>query len=244
MADALLALKDVRAGYGDAVVLDDLSFEIPEKGSLAVLGRNGVGKTTLLLTIMGNTSIKRGTLLWRGNDITGIQPYRRARLGIGWVAQEREIFPSLSLEENLTVAARTGIWNLSRIYDLFPRLAERRQSKGNQLSGGEQQMLAIARALMTNPSLLLLDEPLEGLAPIIVEELVRAIRRMIAEQGTAFILIEQHAQMALSLTDQAIVLERGRIVHRARSRDLLQDAAMLDRLIGLRVSDATGTAAS
>ncbi len=244
MADALLTLKDVRAGYGDAVVLDDLSFEIPEKGSLAVLGRNGVGKTTLLLTIMGNTSIKRGAMLWRGQDITGIQPYRRARLGIGWVAQEREIFPSLSVEENLTVAARAGIWDLTRIYDLFPRIAERRQAKGNQLSGGEQQMLAIARALMTNPALLLLDEPLEGLAPIIIEELVRAIRRMIAEQGTAFILIEQHAQMALSLTDQAIVLERGRIVHRARSRDLLQDAATLDRLIGLRVADATGTAAS
>jgi len=244
MADALLALKDLRAGYGDAVVLDDLSFEIPEKGSLAVLGRNGVGKTTLLLTIMGYTSLKRGAVLWRGKEITGIPSYQRARLGIGWVAQEREIFPSLSLEENLTVAARPGIWDLSSVYDLFPRLAERRQSKGNQLSGGEQQMLAIARALMTNPALLLLDEPLEGLAPIIVEELVRAIRRMIAEQGTAFVLIEQHAQMALSLTDQAIVLERGRIVHRARSRDLLQDAATLDRLIGLRVSDATGTAAS
>ena len=244
MADALLALNDVRAGYGDAVVLDDLSFEIPENGSLAVLGRNGVGKTTLLLTIMGNTSIKRGALLWRGKDITGTPPYRRARLGIGWVAQEREIFPSLSVEENLTVASRPGIWELSRIYNLFPRIGERRQAKGNQLSGGEQQMLAIARALMTNPALLLLDEPLEGLAPIIVEELVRAIRRMIAEQGTAFMLIEQHAQMALSLTDEAIVLERGRIVHRARSRDLLQDAATLDRLIGLRVADVTETLAS
>jgi branched-chain amino acid transport system ATP-binding protein len=244
MADALLALKDVRAGYGDAVVLDDLSFEVPEQGSLAVLGRNGVGKSTLLLTIMGNTSIKRGALFWRGQDITGIQPYRRARLGIGWVAQEREIFPSLSVEENLTVAARPGVWELSRIYDLFPRIAERKQAKGNQLSGGEQQMLAIARALMTNPDLLLLDEPFEGLAPIFVEELVRAIRRMIAVLGSAFILIEQHAQMALSLTDQAIVLERGRIVHRARSRDLLQDAATLDRLIGLRVTEAAGTGAS
>jgi len=244
MADALLALNDVRAGYGDAVVLDDLSFEIPENGGLAVLGRNGVGKTTLLLTIMGNTSIKRGALLWRGMDITGIPPYRRARLGIGWVAQEREIFPSLSVEENLTVASRPGIWELSRIYDLFPRIGERRQAKGNQLSGGEQQMLAIARALMTNPALLLLDEPFEGLAPIIVEELVRAIRRMIAEQGTAFILIEQHAQMALSLTDEAVVLERGRIVHRARSRDLLRDTATLDRLIGLRVADVAETSAS
>ena len=237
MADALLTLKDVRAGYGDAVVLDDLSFEIPENGSLAVLGRNGVGKTTLLLTIMGYTSVKRGAVLWRGNSITGLQPHRRARLGIGWVAQEREIFPSLSVDENLTVAARAGIWNLSRIYDLFPRLAERRQSKGNQLSGGEQQMLAIARALMTNPALLLLDEPLEGLAPIIVEEVVRAMRRMIAEQGTAFILVEQHAEVALSLTEHAIVLERGAIVHRARSQELLKDHATLDRLIGLRLAE-------
>jgi branched-chain amino acid transport system ATP-binding protein len=237
MAEPLLALKNLRAGYGDAVVLDDLSLEVPENGSLAVLGRNGVGKSTLLLTIMGYTDVQRGAVLWRGADMTREQPHTRARRGIGWVAQEREIFPSLTVEENLTVASRPGRWDLRRVYELFPRLNERRRSKGNQLSGGEQQMLAIARALMTNPALLLLDEPLEGLAPIIVEELADAIRRMIAGEGTAMILVEQHAEMALSLTEQAIVLERGNIVHRAGSAELLRDAATLDRLIGLRVAE-------
>ena len=191
---------DVRAGYADAVVLDGISLAVPEQGSLAVLGRNGVGKTTLLLTIMGFTKVSSGTIAWRGLDITRVPPHRRARLGFGWVAQEREIFPALTVEENLTVAARPGRWDLKAVHALFPRLAERRDSKGNQLSGGEQQMLAIARALMTNPALLLLDEPLEGLAPIIVEELAAAIRRMTADQGTAFILVEQHTDVALSLT--------------------------------------------
>ena len=236
MPDTLLALHDVRAGYGDAVVLDGVSLDVPEQGGLAVLGRNGVGKTTLLLTIMGYTAVRRGAIRWRGEEITRLAPHRRARRGIGWVAQEREIFPSLTVEENLTVAARPGRWRLPAVYDLFPRIAERRRSLGNRLSGGEQQMLAIARALMTNPALLLLDEPLEGLAPIIVEELTRAIRRMMSEEGTAVVLVEQHAEIALSLTDDAVVLERGRIVHRAPSRELLRDAATLDRFIGLRIS--------
>jgi branched-chain amino acid transport system ATP-binding protein len=235
MAEALLALDGVRAGYGDAVVLDDIGLAVPDGGSLALLGRNGVGKTTLLMTIMGYTAVGRGAVRWRGHDITRLPPHRRARQGIGWVAQEREIFASLSVEENLTVAARPGRWNLAAVYQLFPRLEERRASRGNHLSGGEQQMLAIARALMTNPALLLLDEPLEGLAPIIVEELTAVIRRLTAEQGTAFILVEQHAEVALSLTAEAIVLERGAIVHRARSPDLLKDHATLDRLIGLRI---------
>jgi branched-chain amino acid transport system ATP-binding protein len=239
MAEPLLALTDVRAGYGDAVVLDGISLEVPEQGSLAVLGRNGVGKSTLLLTIMGYTHVTRGALRWRGTDITGRAMHRRARAGLGWVAQEREIFPSLSVEENLTVAARPGRWDLKAVYGLFPRLAERRTNMGNQLSGGEQQMLATARALMTNPALLLLDEPLEGLAPIIVEELTAAIGRMIAQEGTALILVEQHAEMALSLTQDALVMERGTIVHRAPSRELLNDAATLDRLIGLRIEGAT-----
>jgi branched-chain amino acid transport system ATP-binding protein len=236
MAEPLLALCNVRAGYGDAVVLDGISFELSGQGSLAVLGRNGVGKSTLLLTIMGYTHLARGTIAWRGRDITREAPHRRARDGLGWVAQEREIFPSLSVEENLTVGARPGRWDLEAVYELFPRLNERRDSRGIHLSGGEQQMLAIARALMTNPALLLLDEPLEGLAPIIVEELTGAIRRMIADEGTAFILVEQHTEIALSLTDDAIVLERGNIVHRARSQDLLHDQATLDRLVGLRVA--------
>jgi branched-chain amino acid transport system ATP-binding protein len=237
MADALLVLDDVRAGYGDAVVLDGIGFDVPERGSLALLGRNGVGKTTLLLTILGYTSVSRGAISWRGRDITRHAPHWRARDGLGWVPQEREIFPSLSVEENLTVAARPGRWSLAAVHELFPRLFERRFSSGNHLSGGEQQMLAIARALMTNPALLLLDEPLEGLAPIIVEELISAIRRMTADEGTAVILVEQHAEIALSLTDRAIVLERGSIVHRARSQDLLKDHATLDRLIGLRLAD-------
>jgi branched-chain amino acid transport system ATP-binding protein len=236
MAEPLLALSGVRAGYGDAVVLDDVSLEVPEQGSLAVLGRNGVGKSTLLLTIMGHTALGRGTITWRGADITALAPHRRARAGLGWVAQEREVFPSLTVEENLTVAARRGRWDLAAVYRLFPPLAQRRHHLGRHLSGGEQQMLAIGRALMTNPALLLLDEPLEGLAPIIVEELTAAIRRMAADERTALILVEQHAEIALSLTDRALVLERGTIVHRAASRDLLEDQATLDRLIGLRVA--------
>jgi branched-chain amino acid transport system ATP-binding protein len=236
MAEALLALDHVRAGYGDAVVLDGIAFAVPEGGSLALLGRNGVGKSTLLMTIMGYTVVSRGAIRWRGRDITRVAPHLRARDGIGWVAQEREIFPSLSVEENLTVAARAGRWDLAAVYALFPRMNECRASRGNHLSGGEQQMLAIARALMTNPNLLLLDEPLEGLAPIIVEELTAAIRRMTADQGTAFILVEQHAEVALSLTDDAIVLERGAIAHRARSVELLRDHATLDRLIGMSVA--------
>jgi branched-chain amino acid transport system ATP-binding protein len=237
MAEPLLSFKNVRAGYGEAVVLDDISFEMPERGSLAVLGRNGVGKSTLLLTLMGFTQLRRGAIVWRGTDITRLAPHRRAQSGIGWVAQEREIFANLSVVENLTVASRPGRWDLGAVFELFPRLKERQQSKGNQLSGGEQQMLATARALMTNPALLLLDEPLEGLAPIIVEELVRGLRKMITEEGTAVILVEQHAEIALSLTEQALLLERGAIVHRARSAELLKDHATLDRYIGLRVTE-------
>jgi branched-chain amino acid transport system ATP-binding protein len=238
MAEPLIALADVRAGYGSAVVLDGVSFALPEHGSLAVLGRNGVGKSTLMLTIMGYTQIARGRIVWRGEDITRRAPHRRALAGIGWVAQEREIFTTLTVDENLNVAARPGRWDLATVYDLFPRLAERRRNLGNQLSGGEQQMLAIARALMTNPALLLLDEPLEGLAPIVVEELAAAIRRMAGEDSMAFILVEQHADIALSLTQNAMVLERGRVVYDGASTSLLADHAALDRLIGLKLAEA------
>jgi branched-chain amino acid transport system ATP-binding protein len=235
MAEPLLVLEDVRAGYGDAVVLDGISLAVDAQGSLAILGRNGVGKSTLFLTIMGFTQVMRGRILWRGTDITNWSSHRRARKGLGWVAQEREIFPTLTLEENLVVASRPGRWNLPAVYQLFPRLAQRRSNKGNQLSGGEQQMLAIARSLMTNPTLLMLDEPLEGLAPIIVEELVAAIRRMVADEGTAVILVEQHIETALSLMSDAVIMERGAIVHRATSTDLLCDASTLDRFIGLKI---------
>ena len=233
MAEPLLALRHLRAGYGDAVVLDDVSCELAEHGSLAVLGRNGVGKSTLLLTIMGFTNLRRGSIFFRGKEIRSVPPHRRAQLGIGWVAQEREIFPSLSVEENLTVAARPGHWGVSEVYRLFPRLEERRSNLGNQLSGGEQQMLAIARALMTNPRLLLLDEPLEGLAPIIVEELAAALKNL---QGVATVLVEQHAAVALALTQDAVVIERGRIVHRSPSAEFARDAETLERHLGLKLA--------
>ncbi|HZT24337.1 MAG TPA: ABC transporter ATP-binding protein [Pseudolabrys sp.] len=236
MAEALLRLDHVTAGYGDAVVLHDIWLELPEHGSLALLGRNGVGKSTLLLTIMGYTQLRSGTIGWRGANISRMPPHRRAAGGIGWVAQEREIFPSLSVEENLTVAAVDGAWNLDGIYKLFPRLAERRRNMGNQLSGGEQQMLAIARALMTNPALMLLDEPFEGLAPVIVEELIAAIKQMLSGRSIAIIMVEQHTDVALELTQQAIVLERGAVAHRASSADLSKDLPTLERLVGLRVA--------
>jgi branched-chain amino acid transport system ATP-binding protein len=235
----MLTVQNLNQYYGGSHIVRDVSFALAPGEVTVLLGRNGVGKTTLLLTIMGFTRVIRGAVVWRGRDITRLAPHWRARHGLGWVAQERDIFPSLSVEENLVVAARPGRWDLAAVYKLFPRLNERRASRGNHLSGGEQQMLAIARALMTNPALLLLDEPLEGLAPIIVEELTAAIRRMTADQGTAFVLVEQHAEVALALTDDAVVLERGSIVHRARSQDLLRDQAMLDRLIGLRLTESS-----
>ena len=236
MAEPLLTLDNVTAGYGPAVVLHGVSLAVPEHGSLAVLGRNGVGKSTLLLTIMGYTQLRGGSVRWRGKDVSQMPPHRRAAGGIGWAAQEREIFPSLTVEENLTVAARPGPWTLATVYQLFPRLAERRANMGNQLSGGEQQMLAIARALMINPALMLLDEPFEGLAPVIVDELTAAMKTMLAGRSIAIVLVEQHTDFALELTAEAIVLERGAVVHRAPSRELQKDLPTLERLVGLRVA--------
>ncbi|MDR3455043.1 MAG: ABC transporter ATP-binding protein [Rhodoferax sp.] len=229
----LLALDHVSAGYGESVVLDGVSFALQEGESLALLGRNGVGKSTLLVTLMGLTQVHGGTIRWCGNDIARIPTYRRAHAGLGWVPQERFMFPSLTVEEHLTVVARPGPWNLARLYEVFPRLQERRANMGNQLSGGEQQMLAIARALITNPRLLLLDEPMEGLAPIIVQELMHVLRRLIADEGLSVIVVEQHARLALSLTPRAIVLDRGRIVHASSSQSLLDDAPTLDRLVAV-----------
>jgi len=237
MADRLLSLTDLRAGYADSVVLDGISLDLSEGGNLAVLGRNGVGKSTLLLTLMGFTEVSAGTIEWRGRNITRTPPQWRARAGLGWIPQERDIFPSLTVEENLVVAARPGRWNLDAVYTLFPKLADRRENMGNHLSGGEQQMLTIARTLMTNPALLLLDEPLEGLAPIVVEELAAAIGLMKAETGFALVLVEQHAEIALSLTEEAIVIERGQIAHRCPSADLLRDHETLDRFIGLNLAE-------
>jgi branched-chain amino acid transport system ATP-binding protein len=229
----LLAADRLTAGYGDSIVLEDVSLELDEGGSLALLGRNGVGKTTLLLTLLGLTRLKSGSIAWRGEEIAALPTFRRAQAGLGWVPQERFMFPSLTLEEHLTVIARPGPWNLARVYSIFPRLEERKRNLGNQLSGGEQQMVAIARALMTNPKLLLLDEPMEGLAPIIVQDLMKVIGTLVRAGEFAVIVVEQHARLALTLTEQAIVLDRGRVVHRGPSEELLQDQAKLNRLVAV-----------
>ncbi|MBK6806582.1 MAG: ABC transporter ATP-binding protein [Betaproteobacteria bacterium] len=229
----LLAVDGVTAGYGDGVVLEDVSLSLEEGDSLALLGRNGMGKTTLLVTLMGLTRLRGGLLRWRGRDLAALPTHRRSQAGLGWVPQERFMFPSLTVEEHLTAVARPGRWTAKKVYAIFPRLEERRGNYGNQLSGGEQQMLAIARALMVNPSLLLLDEPMEGLAPIIVQELMNVIRELVSDGGMAVIVVEQHAKLALALTRQAIVLERGRVVHRSASETLLADPDTLHRLVSV-----------
>jgi branched-chain amino acid transport system ATP-binding protein len=229
----LLSAERLTAGYGDSIVLEDVSFEVDAGGSLALLGRNGVGKTTLLLTLMGLTRLKSGNLSWEGADIVRLPTFRRAQAGLGWVPQERFMFPSLTVEEHLSVVARPGPWNIARVYQYFPKLEERKQNLGNQLSGGEQQMLAIARALMTNPKLLLLDEPMEGLAPIIVQELLKVIGELVRAGEFAVIVVEQHARLALTLTREAIVLDRGQVVHRSASEELLKHPETLDRLVAV-----------
>jgi len=229
----LAALENVTAGYGEAKVLDDVSVSMEEGDSLALLGRNGVGKTTLLVTLVGLTRIHRGKVRFACREVVNVPSYRRAREGLGWVPQERYMWPSLSVEEHLTAVARPGSWNLDAVYGLFPRLKERRANFGNQLSGGEQQMLAIGRALMVNPKLLLLDEPMEGLAPIIVQELVGVIRNLVARGGMAVVIVEQHAKLALSLARRAIVLDRGRVVHRSDSESLSRDPDLLHRLVAV-----------
>src|SRR5262249_24847372 len=228
-----LALEGVTAGYGEAIVLERASLSLAEGDSLAVLGRNGVGKSTLLRTLVGLTTVHGGTLRLRGRDLRAMPAHARSGAGLGWVPQERGMFASLTVEEHLTSVARPGAWNIERVYRLFPKLAERRENHGNRLSGGEQQMVAIARALMLNPRLLLLDEPLEGLAPIVAQELLRVIRELLAGGDIAVILVEQHARLALSLTRNAIVLERGRIAHQAASAALLRDPALLQRLVAV-----------
>jgi branched-chain amino acid transport system ATP-binding protein len=230
MSEAL-SLRDVRAGYGETVVIEEIGFSVPERGALAVLGRNGVGKTSLLSTIMGHTTFHSGRIEYHGKPIERLPVYERCKLGVGFVPQTRDIFPSLSVEENLMVAAQPGRWTLARVHDLFPKLAERRKHWGNQISGGEQQMLAIGRALMGNPSLLLMDEPLEGLAPIIVQVLLEALQRLIREDSLAVVLVEQHAKLALEVTQDALVLNRGRIAYSGPSAALLADPKRLTSLV-------------
>jgi branched-chain amino acid transport system ATP-binding protein len=229
----LLTLRSVSAGYGEAVVISDIDLQLRQGESLAVLGRNGTGKTTLLNTIVGVTRYRGGTITLAGRDITRMRPDLRAAAGVGWVPQERNIFKSLTVEENLTAVARPGPWTVSRAYELFPRLRERRSNLGNQLSGGEQQMLAVARALVLNPKLILLDEPTEGLAPIIIEELLAALKRIMRDEGLSAIVVEQHAQKILGVTDSAVILDRGTIVHAGSSRSLVEDPTPLEQHLGV-----------
>jgi branched-chain amino acid transport system ATP-binding protein len=229
----LLRLRDVAAGYGEAVVISGISLALEPGRALAVLGRNGTGKTTLVNTIVGVTRRFAGTIELDGRDVTAARPEQRAASGIGWVPQERNIFKSLTVLENLTAVARPGPWTVKSVYRMFPRLEERQANLGGQLSGGEQQMLAIARALVLNPKVLLLDEPTEGLAPIIVEELLRVLARLFRDEGMAGIIVEQHAQKILSMTHDAVILDRGAIVHAGESEALADDAATLEQYLGV-----------
>ena len=240
MAD-LLELEGISAGYGEAVVLTDISLKLPEGQALALLGRNGTGKTTLINTIVGLTRRRAGIIRLGGVDVTRMRPDQRAMAGIGWVPQERNIFKSLTVDENITAVATKGPWTLERIFAMFPRLAERRRNMGDQLSGGEQQMLAIGRALALNPRVLLLDEPTEGLAPIIVDELLAALRKIVREEQIAAIIVEQSPRKILPLTDTAIILDRGMIAYKGDSAALAGDATTLANLLG--VAERTPTAA-
>ncbi len=233
MVDLALALDRVSAGYGETVVLENIQLTLAPGESLSIIGRNGVGKSTLLATIMGHATLHGGRVLLHGDDISTMATYRRVAAGLGYVPQEREIFPSLTLRENLEVAARPGAWTVNTVFELFPRLGERAGNMGNQLSGGEQQMLAIGRAMIGNPSVLLMDEPSEGLAPVIVEELTRAMKRVSRESALALILVEQNSRLALDIAPRAVVMDRGRVVFDGESKALRNDPARLEQLIGV-----------
>lgn len=228
-----LSLQGVVAGYGEAVVLDGISFSVPAGGAFAILGRNGAGKTTLCETLMGLTRHMRGGIVWSGRSVERTASFRRARLGFGYVPQQREIFSSLTVLENLEICRRAGGWTTDAVFDLFPSLAERRGNAGNHLSGGEQQMLAIGRALVGNPELLILDEPLEGLAPIIVEQLLATLVRIRDEMKLTILLIEQKAELALSFAQRAIVLDRGKVVYDGRCIDFQKDLEMQRKLLSV-----------
>jgi len=232
MAD-LLNVYQLSAGYGEAVVLNQVSVSLPQGQTLALLGRNGTGKTTFINTLAGATRQHGGTIELDGVALHTLPSHERAGAGIGWVPQERNIFKSLTVDENLTAVARPGPWTPARVYELFPRLAERQTNLGTQLSGGEQQMLAVGRALVVNPKLLLLDEPLEGLAPIIVQELLQAISRITKEEGMSAIIVEQHPQAILKISDRAVVLDHGSAVHSSAAQELLDQPELLDRLLGV-----------
>ena len=233
----LLVVENLRAGYGEAVVLQDVSLALDEGQTLALLGRNGTGKTTLINTLAGAARQHGGSIMLGAGAskvaLHKLPSHERAAAGIGWVPQERNIFKSLTVHENLTAVARPGKWNPDRVYTMFPRLAERKTNLGTQLSGGEQQMLAVGRALVLNPKLLLLDEPLEGLAPIIVEELLRAIARITRQEGLSAIIVEQHPQAILAISHRAVVLDHGTVVHSGSASALRDQPELLDRLLGV-----------
>jgi branched-chain amino acid transport system ATP-binding protein len=233
MAESALKFENVHAGYGETVVLEDIRLSVAPGETVSIIGRNGVGKSTLLATIMGHTTLHSGRIVLHGKNIATLSTYKRVFAGLGYVPQEREIFGSLTLRENLEVAARSGLWTLKTVCELFPRLAERADNRGNQLSGGEQQMLAIGRALIGNPSVLLMDEPSEGLAPVIVEELVRAVKRLSQTGDLTLILVEQNSRLALDIAPRAIVMNRGRIVYDGASATLQDNPEMLEQFVGI-----------
>jgi branched-chain amino acid transport system ATP-binding protein len=231
-----LRLEGVWAGYGKTIVLESIDFNVAHGESISIIGRNGVGKSSLLDTIMGHTTLHRGRITLGGRDITRLRPFRRVWAGLGYVPQEREIFPSLTVAENLAVAQGHARDGFEPVFELFPQLKERRGHRGSQLSGGEQQMLAIARALLVEPSVLLMDEPSEGLAPMIVEELQLAMGRLRRERSLSIILVEQNSRVALDFAERCIVMNRGRIVRDGPSEELKADRQLLDRLIGVDVA--------
>jgi branched-chain amino acid transport system ATP-binding protein len=233
LIERALELDNVFAGYGETVVLEDIQLSLEVGGTLSIIGRNGVGKSTLLATIMGHTQLHGGRVALHGKDVSKVATYNRVKAGLGYVPQEREIFPTLTLRENLEVAARPGRWTVQTVFELFPRLGERATNMGNQLSGGEQQMLAIGRALICNPTVLLMDEPSEGLAPVIVDELARAVKQLTQAGGLAMILVEQNTRLALDIAPRAVVMDRGRIVYDGKSETLRDDPAKLEKLIGV-----------
>jgi branched-chain amino acid transport system ATP-binding protein len=228
-----LDLRQVSAGYGETVVIEDIDVTLAPGECISVIGRNGVGKSTLLATVMGQTVLHAGDIILNGQSLTRLPSYRRALAGIGFVPQEREIFPSLTVRENLDVAARPGLWTLPRVFELFPRLQERLDNAGNQLSGGEQQMLSIARALLTNPTILLMDEPTEGLAPILVEALIAVLAKLQTQSGLSIILVEQNSRVALTFSPRTVILDKGRIVYDGESEPLRTDPDRLAKLIGI-----------
>ena len=232
MASAL-ELLDVSAGYGETVVLEAINLALAAGESVSVIGRNGVGKSTLLATVMGHTALHKGDVLLAGRSLRRVPIYARARAGLGFVPQEREIFPSLSVRENLEIGARPGPWTLARVFELFPHLMERLDNMGNQLSGGEQQMLSIARALLTNPRVLLMDEPTEGLAPVIVEALTGVLIRLRDEGGLSIILVEQNSRVALTFSERTVVMSKGRIVYDGPSAALRADPEKLAQIVGI-----------